>query len=198
MFSDKKLIIIVVVALSWSAYGSWNNRWVHYDEGVIKNTEPVQLPVSRAAFAYKGFTVTPVASFNIEARILSKTRYYWDAGAKLSPIDYALGWGPMAQERVLKGLKISQGNRWYHYRYKEPPIVESEIVSHSANMHLIPANGEVFKSLKKARPGQIVRLRGYLVNVTGKNGWYWNSSLSRTDGGGHSCELFWVEEIVLL
>ena len=198
MISDKKLIIMTAVLLSWSAYVSWNNRWVHYDESVIKNTAPLQQAVERAAFTHKGFTITPVASFNVEARILSKARYFWGKESRLSPIDYALGWGPMAHDQVLKGLKISQSNRWYHYRYKEPPIAESEITSHSSNMHLIPANDEVLKMIKKARPGQLVRLRGYLVNVTAENGWHWSSSLSRTDSGGHSCELFWVEDIVLL
>ena len=198
MASDKKLIFVTAVLLSWSAYTSWANRWMHYDEAAIKNSEPLQQALERPAFTYKGFTLTPVASFNLEARVLCKERYYWGRESTLAPIDFAFGWGPMAHESVLKGMKISQSNRWYHYRYKEPPIVESEIISHSSNMHLIPANSEVYKNIKKARPGQLVRLRGYLVNVTASDGWYWNSSLSRTDIGAHACELFWVDAIELL
>jgi hypothetical protein len=51
----------------------------------------------------------------------------------------------------------------------------------------------VARRLKDVRPGQVVRLRGYLVAVTADDGWQWRSSLSRTDTGSGACELFWVE-----
>ena len=46
--------------------------------------------------------------------------------------------------------------------------------------------------------GSVVEFKGYLVNVTAEDGFYWNSSQTRTDSGGGSCELVWVEEFKIL
>jgi len=68
-----------------------------------------------------------------------------------------------------------------------------EIVESSANMHLIPANAAVEKTLGKAREGASVRLTGFLVQATDPSGWRWTSSLTRSDSGAGSCELVFVE-----
>ena len=62
-------------------------------------------------------------------------------------------------------------------------------------MHMIPANPVVEKRLKSVRPGNIVRVRGCLVEVSAKDGWRWRSSLTRTDTGPGACELIWVESL---
>jgi hypothetical protein len=62
-------------------------------------------------------------------------------------------------------------------------------------MHLIPATPAVEKRLKSLRPGQVVALKGYLVEVTGDGGFTWRSSLTREDTGAGACELIWVEEL---
>ncbi|MDR3685068.1 MAG: hypothetical protein P4L11_15170, partial [Geothrix sp.] len=69
----------------------------------------------------------------------------------------------------------------------------SEVVSHSANMHLIPSSESVARRLLSVKPGQLVELRGQLIRADGKDGWRWVSSLSRTDTGDGSCEVVWVE-----
>jgi hypothetical protein len=38
-------------------------------------------------------------------------------------------------------------------------------------------------------------LEGYLVNITGANGWHWNSSMSRDDTGGGSCEVLYLTRV---
>ena len=43
--------------------------------------------------------------------------------------------------------------------------------------------------------GEIVRLSGFLVDAAGPEGDRWRSSLSRTDTGDQSCEVFYVEEL---
>jgi hypothetical protein len=49
--------------------------------------------------------------------------------------------------------------------------------------------------VKRLRRGEFVAMRGYLVNVTGPNGFSWNTSLRRDDTGNGACELFYVEAI---
>jgi len=111
-------------------------------------------------------------------------------------VDLALGWGKMSDQTVLDQLKISQSGRWYEWRTKEAyPIPHPEIVEHSGNMHLIPATATVDATLKRVRRGEVVTLRGYLVEIVAADGWRWRSSLSREDSGARSCEVVWVEEL---
>ena len=59
----------------------------------------------------------------------------------------------MSDERVLENIKISQSGRFYHWRVDAFPIPRREIETHSANMHLIPANDFVEKAIGKIRQG---------------------------------------------
>ena len=100
----------------------------------------------------------------------------------------------MADPAVVRQLDISQGRRWYFYRWRDaPPIPLQEIIESSANMHLIPANAAVEKTLRKAREGASIRLTGQLVQAAAASGWRWTRSLTRTDSGANSCELVFVE-----
>jgi hypothetical protein len=78
---------------------------------------------------------------------------------------------------------------------KEFPIPRRDIEIHSANMHMIPATAEVERQLLRVRPGQVVALMGYLVEVRGRDGFRWRSSLTREDTGNGACELVWVEKL---
>ena len=159
---------------------------------------PVQQSTSENAFEAAGFRIQPVASYDIRAKVLSIERYRMGRDAALSPVDFALGWGPMSDQTVLSELQISQGGRWYQFRWEsQPPIEPGMIARHSANTHLIPADSSVKKDLLNIERGQVVRLKGMLVNVEHPDGWKWRSSTTRDDTGGGSCELMWVTEVVV-
>jgi len=162
----------------------------------VQSQSPQQTPATEAAFAFKGFTLRPLARLTVQAKVLRREDYYLGMGADLSPLDLALGWQRMADPAVFERLNISQGRRWYFYSWRDqPPIPVPEIVASSANMHLIPANAAVERALRKVRGGEFVRLRGLLVEATHPSGWRWTSSLSRTDSGADSCELLYVEAV---
>ena len=36
---------------------------------------------------------------------------------------------------------------------------------------------------------------GSLVRIKAKDGWYWNTSLTRNDTGAHACEVIWVTDL---
>ena len=69
------------------------------------------------------------------------------------------------------------------------------VESHTANMHMIPAGDEIASGLTSLRPGHIVRLKGYLIEVRSPEGWHWRSSLTRTDTGRGACEIVYVESL---
>ncbi|GAB3361045.1 hypothetical protein [Lysobacter tyrosinilyticus] len=150
-------------------------------------------PTSLAPFQLRAATLTPLAGFSIDARVLSRRDYRSDREAELSPTDLALGWGRMRDDAVLARLDISQSARWYHYRYSgEPPIPQREIDRSAANMHMIPGSEAIADQLEDIEPGARIRIDGWLVEANTPDGWHWRSSLSRDDTGGGACEVVYV------
>ena len=158
--------------------------------------EPLQSPVpaGMGPLRLDGATVSPLAGFSLQARILSREDYRFGTESRFSPTDLALGWGPMAAEGMAQRLNIEQGARWYRYRWgaEGPPISPDQIATHSANMHLVPADATVARRIQALDAGQVVRLQGWLVRIDDPSGWRWQSSLSRSDTGAGACELILV------
>ena len=185
---------LAILLLGYSAWAYWSSRPVLHPPGVLVAMDPVQAPLAAMPSLYRrGYQITPLQSFSLEARVLGTERYRFGRGAELAPIDLALGWGPMSDQSVLDRIDISQGGRFYFWHVSQFPIPRRDIETHSANMHMIPATPDIERRLDSVRPGQIVMLRGYLVNVQGQDGFAWRSSLTREDTGAGACELVWVE-----
>lgn len=189
-------LLLLICALG--AYWAWRDRPIERPPGVLALEAPQQIPLDKKALTFqKGrYQIKALAAFTLEARVLGRENYYFDAGADLSPLDLTLGWGPMSDSQVLEQIEIRQRHRFYYWRWlNDAPIPRRDIETHSANMHLIPATGYIADQLQAIRPGHIVSLRGYLVEVHRDDGWQQRSSLSREDTGDGACELIWVEEI---
>ncbi|RJX32800.1 MAG: hypothetical protein C4516_03415 [Oxalobacter sp.] len=188
------IVIVLVVACAWKF---WPSRALKVPPGSVTPSEPVQMKVDAKTIHQHGqYALEVLADFEIEARVLSKELYSSGRESELSPVDLALGWGAMSDSSVLEKLSISQGGRFYHYRWEnEPPIPVSEIVRSSANMHLIPADSAVEKKMKSIRAGEVVYIVGQLVEARAPDGWRWRSSLTREDSGAGACEVVRVESI---
>lgn len=149
------------------------------------------------AFSLNGFNLRKAASYTVTARILGTSRYFLGWQSDLAPVDLVLGWGLMADKRVNSKVSISQSGRFYRWHTREYPMPPEQIVASSANTHIIPASGRVEKIVKSLRKNQVVTLKGSLVNAARDDGVYWNTSLTRTDEGDGSCELFYVEDVTI-
>lgn len=150
-------------------------------------------PDGLAPFALQAATLTPLAGFSVDARVLSRRDYSNGRESDLSPIDLALGWQRMSDDDVVDALSISQSGRWYRYAWSDtPPIEPREIARSSANMHMIPGNASVAAALDGIRADQRVRIDGWLVEAESADGWRWRSSTTRTDSGGGACEVVYV------
>jgi hypothetical protein len=200
---EKKLItqlIAVLVLLAAMLIHSFTTGEIKHPPGILVNSEPKQVMIKNPnAWQLGNRVVVPLAHFSLTARVLSKERYRFDAVADLSPIDLALGWGLMSDQRVLDELEIAQGHRYYVLapNKERTSLPMATLLACSSNMHMIPANGEIRKRLLAVRQGGLISLSGYLVGVQQDGRWIWFSSLSRTDSGNGACEIVWVEDVVI-
>ncbi|MFP5325726.1 MAG: hypothetical protein ACLGH2_13915 [Gammaproteobacteria bacterium] len=192
----RNLAFLAVVG--FGAWQYWSDRPVKVAPGVTVAAEPRQNDAASAEFVHKGYTIAPLQTFDIEARVLGVKSYRTGREADLSPVDLALGWGRMSDSAVLEQVSISQGNRFYFWRVKEFPIPREEIERSSANMHMIPADSGIERRLDQVREGQRVRIQGWLVEARGHDGWRWRSSLTRNDTGAGACEVIFVRDIAIL
>lgn len=187
----KLLFVLLLAFLAWRLL--LQPGAVELGPGVLAAEDPVQEdPSSPAAFEFKGFTITPLADFKVRAKVLSREDYSLGPESDLSPTDLALGWGRMSDEDVLAHIDISQSGRWYYWRSSSFPIPRNEIATHSANMHLVPADELIEDDIEAIREGQIIELTGSLIRADRDDGWRWVSSLSRNDTGARACELLYV------
>lgn len=190
------IIIIVLGFLAWRQYAP-----IKHVAGVLVRAEPTQtmLVTSPPPLSKNGWVLKPLAVFSLEARVLGVKFYTDDFSSTISSCDLALGWGPMSDSAVLDRLDISQQHRFYRWRFwGQAPIPEKEIVTHSANMHLIPADESILGKLKSLRQGSLIRLSGNLVEATHPQGERpWRSSLARDDTGEGACEIFYVKSLTV-
>jgi hypothetical protein len=194
-------IALFIFALS-KAWGQWEHRAIHPADGAIAPDEPLQTDANGAPVIVLGrWTLTPRATYDITARILGREDYRFDPISGLAPMDLALGWGPLSDNRVLKALKISQGARFYSWRpvTESLPIDLGAVTRYSANTHVIPANDAVASKLARLRlGGQVVHLTGLLVDGARDDGMTIRTSLTRTDSGAGACEFMLVQHVEVL
>jgi hypothetical protein len=190
------ILVLIFLLVGWGALHWWRQRPIVQAPGILAPDAPLQVDLDSGERLQRGdITLTTRARFELTARVLSREDYRYDAGASLAPEDLALGWGRMSDSAVLAKITISQSNRFYYWHVDEFPIPRREIETSSANMHMIPSDDTVRRSLERVRQGQLVHLTGFLVDASRPNGWRWHTSMTREDTGDGACELVYVESI---
>lgn len=201
---------LLFVLLFWSfIFFSGCNReappiGTHTQEGLSPGSEPIQERIREdqtiTLTTSKGsFTVTPVADYEVTARVVGIERYSSGWESQLSPVDLALAWGELSNLDYHQYISYSQRGRWYYYKYKPNcPFDVNYIINHSANHHIIPANSNLRSAIKTIKRDNLIAIKGCLVNIKGESGgrsYWWNTSTRRDDSGGGSCEIVYVESL---
>lgn len=194
---QRVLFVGLIAASLWHFAQRWRSRPIHPADGATAPAEPLQTEMDPVPTLTLGrWSLMERARYEITARILSREDYQFDLLADLVPEDLALGWGPMSDNRVLGAFEITQSVRFYSWRPVRPlPIAVKEVIEHSANTHVIPADPDVRSQLARLRVGQVVHLTGFLVDGTRNDGVSIHTSLTRTDSGAGACEVMLVERV---
>ena len=142
----------------------------------------------------KDQSISVLKPFKGDFRILGSKMYSDDAQAKFSPIDYAVSWGLFAEPEIARHITVNQYDRYLNCNIDRLPVPAEQAMQMVSNMHIIPANPEIAKQIKHVKRGDLVRLKGELVEIKDKD-MVWTSSLTPTDTGDGACEVFRVNSI---
>ena len=179
----------------------WDGPEPRTQPGVLILDEPEQETIdSHHEWEFKGAHIAALANFRVRARVLLTEHYWWGDGAAVSPVDLALGWRLMSNQEILDGLRLYSLRRAYAWAPRDGrlPASEGDIISHSANMHMVPSTDELAGRLRDLNRGDLVDIRGFLIEIKFPDGGTWRSSLTRTDTGNGACELVWVNDLTKL
>ena len=154
------------------------------DHNISKGLAPVS----------KDQSIKKLQSFKGDFRILGSKIYTSDEQAKFSPIDYAVSWGLFAEPEIARHISVNQYDRFLNWKIDRLPVPAEQAMQMVSNMHIIPATPQIAKQIQNVKRGDLVRLKGELVEIKDKN-LVWTSSLTPSDTGDGACELFRVSSI---
>lgn len=192
----KALSWVVFFALVGLAFLRDHTDITQYD-GVIAPNDPVQrnLPRKQSVMSKGEWKVSALAQYDITARVLGRKDYTFDKTSDISPMDLALGWGLMSDNRILDDITIRQNDRWYFVESTSTELSIRDIMQNSANTHIIPHDERVASVLDIVKKGHVVELSGYLVECLSETLDPWKSSLVRNDTGDEACEILVVKSV---
>ena len=148
------ILLFCLLILFWVKCGEGRR----YPPGILINTAPEQLDMSEAKVWKKDeYKLKALAKYKIQARVLSTYHYHFpEAGADISPVDLAVGWGIMSDQKILdKILPCSfQNNRtWFRGICSPLNISIDSIINSSAHMHIIPRDKNMKALIQKLHKG---------------------------------------------
>lgn len=158
------------------------------------NRPAAQFNVAHGLAPTSNQNIKVLEQFSGQFRILGRKDYNSDREAQFSPVDFAVSEGVLANRYYYPLIGVRQSNRYLTWRMAKLPIAPKQAMQLVSNIHIIPANPSIATELKRVKQGDLVQLRGDLVEVD-DNGWKWTSSLSRNDVGDGACELLRVQSI---
>ena len=192
--------ILLIILLAVGIYYCVKHPITATKGGVSAPELPRQSEANLTPFQSMGLTVTPLASLDMTARVLSTQTYSGDMQSTYSATDVVFGWGPLSNTAIYNTANITQSAHNYTITPGAdfPKDQVSQIGHYSANVHLIPSNEELKTTIASLRKDMTVHIKGQLVQLSDGSGWTWKSSLSRDDTGPDASELMWVESLEIL
>jgi hypothetical protein len=164
----------------------------------LEAAEPIATP--------DGTTLLPVAEFETRGRVLNVERFKpyqslanWVPGLRPSTHDIGLGFGPMTDSENVDRFRFSHegasnGLRALFARPRDAMTQQEfeRLAPYITNIHVIPATPAVYDQLRRVRIGELLTLRGKLVNVRDAQGRTASTSLT---AGDRDCEILWLEDL---
>ena len=168
-----------------------------------KDDVPEPFDVTRKDVAY---TVTPLFNYELWGMIVSyhDSASFIDISHKLwndyiNVKDVCVIWGKNVETGVYKRMTFRNRDFTCFYSYPDRETGELFTEDCLSNNHLLPADPLVTEAVQRARKGDQVRFKGWLVSYGQKGTPYSRgSSTVRDDRGNGACEVVYVTEFEIL
>jgi hypothetical protein len=168
-----------------------------------KDGVPEPFEVTRKNVTY---TVTPLFSYELWGLVVSyhHSASFIDVSHKqwndfLNTKDVCVIWGQNVESGVYRRMSFRNRDFTCFYRYPDRETGQIFTESCLSNNHLLPADPIVADAVLKARKGDQVRFKGWLVSYGVKGAPYARgSSTVRNDRGNGACEVVYVTEFEVL
>jgi hypothetical protein len=152
------------------------------------------------------YTVTPLAAYELWGLVVSyhHSASFIDISHKqwndfLNTKDVCVIWGKNVETGVYKRMTFRNRDFTCYFRYPDRETGELFAERCLSNNHLLPGDPLVADTVLRARKGDQIHLKGWLVSYGVKGTPYARrSSLSRTDRGNGACEVVYVDEFEIL
>lgn len=205
-------VILPIATLAFAVSFFMRNRLP--DKGLIhesllqnpiqtKDDVPEPFDVTRKDVAY---TVTPLFNYELWGMIVSyhDSASFIDISHKLwndyiNVKDVCVIWGKNVETGVYKRMTFRNRDFTCFYSYPDRETGELFTEDCLSNNHLLPADPLVTEAVQRARKGDQVRFKGWLVSYGQKGTPYSRgSSTVRDDRGNGACEVVYVTEFEIL
>lgn len=189
----KYLIFCAFVAASYVVYSTFP---VNHGPGIMADEKPtIERLTWEEPFTFKGATFTPQRKINGEVRVLKRKRYFFDTFSKYSPVDAMVGWNQLSDSRNLDYIYYNLGDRTYRLDLTRPPLPMNTIYEESDLWHFIPSSEEINQKLKALRDGEIVHVKGLLVDISNESDFTFKTNTELSTAKKKKGFIIWVEEL---
>jgi hypothetical protein len=152
------------------------------------------------------YTVTPLFSYELWGMIVSyhDAASFIDTSHKqwndfLNTKDVCVIWGMNVETGVYERMSFRNRDFTCFYRYPDQETAELFDEDGLSNNHLLPADPLIADAVRKARKGDQVHFKGWLVSYGVKGTPYSRgSSTVRNDRGNGACEVVYITEFQVL
>jgi len=138
-----------------------------------------------------------VVSYHHSASFVDISHKQWND--YLNTKDVCVVWGRNVETGVYRRMTFRNRDFTCYYRYPDRETGELFTESCLSNNHLLPGDPAVAEAVLRARKGDQVHFKGWLVSYGVKGAPYARgSSTVRTDRGNGACEVVYVTEFEIL
>jgi len=204
------VLLIGLVVLFFSLL--FKNRWPKPPEirpeclqEPVQTQEDVPEPFIDEAKGYR-YEVQPLFNYELWGMVVSShyagsiTDFAHDVWKDYLNIkDICVIFGRNLETDAFRYVSFRSRDFTCYYSYRDPDVGELFSGAHIANNHLITSDPVLVRAIKRARRGDQVRIKGWLVNYRHEGSPYGRStSTVRTDRGDRACEVVYVTEFEIM
>ncbi len=200
------IYLIVLLGVAW-LYASYKTKGMPFVRDIHESLyeEPEQEEVSIENFQFrfdeKEYVAQPLSEYSINGLVVSHSDISnmldgYRNNRSIDLKDLCLTWGDNLKSSAFRKIKFWNKASTCFYEFGEYKKYQKNFDGNKiSNNHLVTDRDYLIKKINRVKPGDQVRISGYLVNYfpKGASERLAESSTSRTDSGDIASEIIYVE-----